>query len=680
MRLSVALICALCACTMASVIPGEKDSELLWKKQKLVLDVLQHTQQKNIYPAEYTKLAGEFQWKNYENKFGVNSKFLVQEIEKYWAQGLFNFKSFSSLDKEQVKVGIALYRVFFFAEDFETFQSVVWWARMNVNSGMFGYTFALAVIQRSDMVNVVLPASYEVYPFLYYGANVIDAARKYELHEYKDDHFEFNVTAKYTSSYFNDKKESKLAYYREDVGLNLFNFYTQMDTPFWMNFTEFERSKPRRGEIFLFQMQNLLARYTLERFSNGLGEIPHFTFYQPIATGYNSMLRYYNGIYFPVRNDFQSVYVGQNAYDIEAMKLMSQRIQDAIDLGFFQLPDGTHVDLTKPESIEILGNLIQQNPESIYPRYFKSLEKMAKKVLRGSEMNIPSVLEWSMTAMRDPMFYQMYQKLMRHYWSFKNHLPSYTDEELFYDNVKFESVDMTKLTTYFKQFEADLTNAVDMEVAPVTESIETAPLYNFGRRSLYKNHDLHIKSQQMRLNHDQFSFKVKVNAVKPAKVLIKMFLGPKYDKFGFEFGLNEMREHYFEIDEQVVDLKAGMNTFVRHSIDFPGYSQDRTTYFELYEKLMKKESLSWPLEKEYRGFPRSLLLPKGWKSGMPVQFFFYAMPYVPASMEKFNYNGFNFAFNKHQSFGFPLDRKIREYQWKLNPGNMYFYDTMIYHK
>lgn len=684
MRLTLALICAVCVCTLASAIPTERDSELLWKKQKLVLDVLQHFPQNNIFSEEYTKLASEFKWENYAEKFGPNSKFLIEEIKSFWKQGLLNFKSFAVSRDEQEKPAMALYRMFYFAEDFETFEAVVWWARLYVNPGLFGYIFGLTLVQRPDMFEVVMPPHHEIFPFMFYGANVIDDARKFQLHQFKDDKYEFFVTANYTSLFYSNNKEAILDYYREDVGLNSFYYYSQLDNPSWMNYTEFDRTKARRGELFLYQMHNLLARYTLERFSNGLGEIPKFSVYEPIATGYNSMLRYYNGVYFPVRNSHYNLYKSDNLYNVDSVVLMSQRIADAIDLGYVELADGTHIDLTKPESINVLGNLIQANPESLYPRYFKSVEKMAKNLLRGSgavlnQGSITGVLDWSMTAMRDPMFYQMYQKLMRHYRSFKKHLPSYTNEELFYDNVKFDSVEVSKLTTFFEQFESDLTNAVDIEVLPATGSIETAPLFNFGRRSLYKNHDLHIKATQMRLNHDHFTFTYKLNAIKPAKVLIKTFLGPKNDELGNSYTYEEMHEHFFALDEQVVDLEAGINTIIRDCSEFPGYSHKRSTYFELYEKMMKKEAISWPLETGTRGFPGRLMLPKGWKSGMPVKFFFYVMPYTTDFMEKFDYNGFKFAFNKHQSFGFPIDRPINHFQWKMNPGNMYSYDTVIYH-
>uniref|UniRef100_A0A1B0D917 Hemocyanin middle domain-containing protein n=1 Tax=Phlebotomus papatasi TaxID=29031 RepID=A0A1B0D917_PHLPP len=111
----------------------------------------------------------------------------------------------------------------------------------------------------------------------------------------------------------------------------------------------------------------ILARYYLERLSNDLGHIPEFSWYEPIYTGYYPNLRYYNGVYFPSRPNYYNFYTEENYFDVDTLWTYEQRIRDAIDLGFIYLPDGTHVDLTKPDSIEYLGNLIQSNPDSDIP-------------------------------------------------------------------------------------------------------------------------------------------------------------------------------------------------------------------------------------------------------------------------------------------------------------------------
>lgn len=679
MRPIYTLIFACCACILTSVIATENDLNL-WKKQKLVLDVLQHFHQNNIFSEEHSKLAADFKWDNYADKFGVDSKLLIDEVKLFWDQGLLTLKTF---DKDHMPSMRALYRLFYFAEDFETFEALSWWARIYVNPGLFDYCFSVAIVHRPDMYNIVLPAPYEIYPFMFFGADVIENARKYQLSELKEDKYEFVVKANYTSSYFNETNESKIAYYREDVDLNTFNYYLLMSCPPWMNLTQFNHAQPRRGEIFLFQTHNILARYTLERFSNGLGKIPEFSFSEPIVNGYNSTFRFYNGDFlFPVRHNFHNVSTAENFNDLELLTLISQRFTDAVTMGYVELADGTRIDLTKPDSLNVLGNLIQGNPDSVNPSYYRRIEKVARKLLRGD--NSPgvgsSVLEWPKTAMRDPMFYQFYKSILKYYSLLKNLLPKYTNEELFYDNVNFKHVNVSKLTTFFQEFESDMTNAVDIEAVAVTDTIESAPLFNFGRRSLYKNHDLHVKVQQMRLTRKHFVFTFKLNANNPAKVLIKTFLGPKVNEHGEEYTLNQMRDLFFLFDEQVVELNAGINTFKRLCHHIPGYSIGHTSYFELYKKMMNKQSLTWPIDNGYRGFPWRLMLPKGWTSGMPVKFFFYVMSYEADNMEKFDYNGFQFAVYKNQSLGFPLDRPFDANQWKLNPGNMYEYDTMIYHK
>lgn len=134
-----------------------------------------------------------------------------------------------------------------------------------------------------------------------------------------------------------------------------------MDYPFWLAGNEFGMNKDRRGENFLYTHQQLLARYYLERLSNGLGEINDFSWRKMIRTGYYSNLRYYNGVHFPTRDNHHILYNDETYNDIENIEEYERRIVSAIDSGYFTTPDGTNIDLTRPETVDHLGNLIQGN-------------------------------------------------------------------------------------------------------------------------------------------------------------------------------------------------------------------------------------------------------------------------------------------------------------------------------
>jgi hypothetical protein len=50
------------------------------------------------------------------------------------------------------------------------------WARDNINEGQFLYAFSLATFLRDDLNDIILPAPYEIYPYLFVDADVIQKA------------------------------------------------------------------------------------------------------------------------------------------------------------------------------------------------------------------------------------------------------------------------------------------------------------------------------------------------------------------------------------------------------------------------------------------------------------------------------------------------------------------------
>jgi hypothetical protein len=64
-------------------------------------------------------------------------------------------------------------------------------------------------------------------------------------------------------------------------------------------------------------------------------------------------------------------------------------------------------------------------------------------------------LELYETALRDPMFYVFYKRIYFFYEAWANRMPQYKKSDLFFDGVKFESVEMEKLLTYFDMVRAE---------------------------------------------------------------------------------------------------------------------------------------------------------------------------------------------------------------------------------
>lgn len=377
------------------------------------------------------------------------------------------------------------------------------------------------------------------------------------------------------------------------------------------------------------------------------------------------------------------MYTERNFYEIDLVTDYEYRIREAIDLGYITMPDGTHLDLTKPSSIEYLGNIIQYNSDSPNRRFFGYFIWLSKLLLSGKTFDIqtynydvkflPSVLEHFETTLRDPIFWQLYKRVINFYWQFNDQLPYYKKSEIMFDGVKITSVDIGKLVTYFDKFDSDITNAVNVEYLGLKNE-KVSDLYKFGKVSHYNGEDFVVKARQWRLNHLPFTFNLNVYSDRAVKSVVRVFLGPKYDEFNRVFDINVNRENWVLLDLFTYDLTVGNNVITRDSTEFTWFSKDYTTYFDLYKTTMlaTAEKTKWDItdttEGRY-GFPDRLMLPKGKKGGMPFQFYFIVSPYIAPTDEYYIDN---------LPMGYPFDRKIDETVW-YTP-NMYYYDVNIFHK
>lgn len=699
---SITVVFLACAVALASGFYQTKDTQFadntFLVKQKAFFDVFQHIHQNEVFVKLYDE-AKTFNLKEWRDHF-TKPEF-VDEFYFYYEHGMVPMNEvFSITNKEHLKEVIALFNVFYYAKDWDTFYKTMLWARFHVNEGMFIYALTVAVFHRTDMAGIVLPAPYEIYPFYFFNSETIQKAQHYKMQGFTnmkkvEDTYTVVIPSNYTGyfdGHFNE--DQVMSYFTEDIGLNSYYYYFQADYPFWMGGDEFNLKKDRRGEFYFYQYQQFLARYYMERLSNGLGEIPELSYYEPITTGYYPALRYYNGEFFPSRDNNYVAYHKYNYYNIEMLEDFERRIRDAIDYGFVIMPDGKYIDLTKYESIEYLGNMFQGSPDSVFPRYYGYLVSFAKLMLGGTNYfyehshYTPGVFDHFETAMRDPVFYQLYKKFMRYYFKFQEHLPYYKYDELNFKGVKIDSVEMDKLVTYFDKFDSDITNVVDIEM--FDDKSKMSALHKFGRMAHYQGEDIVFKARQSRLNHLPFTFKLHVTSDKVQKAVVKVFIGPKFDEFGHVFTVSENRENFYELDHFFVELVEGKNDIVRNSEDFSWFVKDRTTYFELYKQLMLSMNGGgkFPLDmsEAHCGFPARLMLPKGKVGGMLYQFFYMVIPFYPPTTERFT--GYDYKLScgvgsgarylDTLPFGYPFNRPIDTKNW-YTP-NMFYHDVNIFFK
>ncbi|KAG5670798.1 hypothetical protein PVAND_001037 [Polypedilum vanderplanki] len=665
------------------------DDKLLMK-QKAILEVLQHVHQNELY----TKMYDDAQvYKIEEHMDKYTNVEAVKTFVLYYKQGMLGFDEIFTIMNDKLRVETkCLFDLFYYAKDWDTFYKTMVWARFHMNEGMFIYALVAAIIHREDMHGIDIPAIYEIYPYYFFHSEVIQKAHQYKMQGFHgmkkvEGMYTTVIPANYTGWYMHTNKEQKVSYFTEDIGLNEWYYYFQQEFPYWLGGKEFELYKDRRGELYLFHHQQLLARYYLECLSNDLGKIPELTLDRPVKTGYYPDLYYYNGIPFPARDNDYIVYHEENYEMIKMLEMYNRRLMDAIDLGFIVMANGEKVDLTKPESVEYLGNLIQWNPDSVNQRFIGPME-MYSRIVFGASIEhfephkvIPSVLEQFETSLRDPVFYQIYKCILKAYWRFKKHLPHYTMDELMFKGVKIESADVDKLVTYFDKFDADITNAVDVEV--MDEKMDVTKLTEFGRKAHYMGEDFVIKARTTRLNTVPFTYKLHVTSEMETKGVVRAYIGPKYDEYGRVYHVDENRENFVLLDTFMCELKSGKNTITRNSNDFSFFIKDRTTFLDMYKQVMKAmeggEKYMIHTSEALTGFPARLMLPKGKKGGMSYQMFFVISPYHETTIkthEGIREGGYGYV--DSLPYGFPLDREIDETVW-FTP-NMMYLDVNIFHK
>lgn len=487
----------------------------------------------------------------------------------------------------------------------------------------------------------------------------------------------FYMPVDYTRDIYFYNKESELSYFTEDVEWNAFWYYFNLQYAPFMNSEMFALNKARRGgEYFYFVIRQILARYYLERLSHGFGEIPEFYFFKEIKHGYDPQLISYNGVGYSYRKNYYEFESYGNFEYLYKVLGFFKRIDNILNQGYFVLSDGTKLDMRKPEAIEYLGDIMQGNVES-YDKYFATFWYMYAHMYFGnvdhkSDHIYPHVFLNYETMARDPFFYMFYKTITNVFNEFYGHIKPYSYKELYLPGVTIENVQISDLVTYFDLVDFDVTNLLNGK----TTFIDGTFVWNQT-----------LLARQGRLNHKNFKFDFTIKSDKHQKVVIRAFLGPKYDEFGRVISLKANRHNFIAIDSFYYELNAGVNHIQRSSKEFYWTADDRLTYTELYKYVMSAYNgdFKYPMDfiESRCRFPDRLIIPKGWAKGMPMQFFFFVYPYTASyeSTEDYSYtcSGEYFINNiDEMAFGFPLDREINEYEFFVP--NMYFKDVKIYHK
>lgn len=140
----------------------------------------------------------------------------------------------------------------------------------------------------------------------------------------------------------------------------------EQQTPVQQQGTQNQESHIGQGSIYYYLHQQLLARYELNRLSNGLGPIQN-TDYVNIQAPYQPRLRYINGLEFPGRSQNLHLSPYRNNL-IQLVRRLEEKLMEAIRAGYVLTPQGAFLSLFQPQGLNILGELIQGTGRSVNPR------------------------------------------------------------------------------------------------------------------------------------------------------------------------------------------------------------------------------------------------------------------------------------------------------------------------
>merc|ERR550519_1397839 len=436
--------------------------------------------------------------------------------------------------------------------------------RERMNEGVFVYALYVSVIHHPVSVKVVLPPLYEVTPHMFTNSEVINQAYTAKMTQTPG---KFNMG--YTGSQKNP--EQRVAYFGEDLGMNVHHVTWHMDYPFWWD-DRYGYSLDRKGELFFWAHHQLSARFDAERLSNNMNFVDELYWDRPIYEGFAPHTTYKYGGEFPARPDnirFEDV---DGVARIRDLMIWEDRIRDAIAHGYVTAEDGSNIDILNDEGINILGNLIESSPYSVNRYYYGALHNTAHIVLgrqgdpHGKFKQPPGVMEHFETATRDPAFFRLHKYMNNIFKEFKDRLPPYTKEDFLWEGVDLQSIEVEgSLETYFEDFEFSLLNAVD-------DTVEVP--------------DVPLSAVVKRINHKPFAFNINVNNnnEEDTEASVRIYMCPRYDNNQVAFGPNEGRFHCFELDKFWSKLTPGANTIIHKSSESSVTVPDSVSFATLIEK------------------------------------------------------------------------------------------------
>ncbi|XP_043489078.1 phenoloxidase 1-like [Polistes fuscatus] len=561
------------------------------------------------------------------------------------------------------KVAARLIDIFMGMRTYEDFLSVSVYCRDRMNPNMFIYALSVAILHRPDTKNLPIPPLHEVFPDKYIDGGIFSRAREVANVSSADQRIPIEIPRDFTASDLDE--EHRVAYWREDIGVNLHHWHWHLVYPFEGDMKIV--NKDRRGELFYYMHQQIQARYNCERLCNRLGRVTRLiNWREPIPEGYfpklDSLTANRNWPSRPSGAILRDInrQADQLDFDIQDLERWRDRIYEAIHTRMITTINGERVPLTEKEGIDVLGNIMESSILSPNVNLYGDLHNLGHVLISfvhdpdNRYLESFSTMGEPATAMRDPVFYRFHAFCDDIFQEHKNTLPEYTVQQLDFPGVEINDIRVTtanqppnNLATFWNKSDIDLSRGLDFTPrGPV--------LVRFTH-----------------LNHSDFTYTIVANNRNnsPKRGTVRIFMAPKEDERGLPFTFRQQKNLMIEMDKFTVLLRPGQNTFQRSSTE-----STLTIPFErTFRNVDENRPIGGDSLEQFNfcgcGWPQHLLLPKGNKEGFRMDLFIMISDYTGDAVEQEESTGCKDAtsfcglrdrkYPDARSMGYPFDRKPR---------------------
>uniref|UniRef100_A0A1Y9HAL1 Tyrosinase copper-binding domain-containing protein n=1 Tax=Anopheles farauti TaxID=69004 RepID=A0A1Y9HAL1_9DIPT len=521
--------------------------------------------------------------------------------------------AFTLFNAEHRQAAGKLIDLFMKQPDVDSLVDLAAYARDRLNGQLFQYALSVALLHRPDTKNVPVPTMLHLFPDQF-----IDPATRPKLREegsivLDENRMAIEMPQNFTAT--DDEPEQRMAFFREDIGVNLHHWHWHLTYPGSgpLNVVQ----KDRRGELFYYMHQQLLARYQVDRYAHGLGQLePLVNLRGPIREPYYpKLLRSANNRTFCARYPNMTLSDVSRSADrldvsITGTEMALARVKEAIDAGFAVNGNGERVPLDDARGIDFLGNLVERSALSINRGYYGDVHNQGHVLIaylhdpRGTYLESFGVMGATATAMRDPIFYRWHKTIDNLFLSHKSRLPPYTATELSNGNVTLEAFDtqlnssggaVNSFVTFLERSQVDL--GAGLDYAPT------------GSAFVSFTH----------LQHAPFVYRLRINssARTNRQDTVRIFLLPRQNEQGRVLTFNERRTLAIELDSFRVNLRRGTNNIVRQSS-----SSSVTIPFErTFGNVVQANAANVQSRFCGCGWPAHMLLPKGNARGVVYDLF-----------------------------------------------------------